>query len=139
MCPVPSLGLKFVKITSLHASDLDGNADSSRDGVLYDLFVPDTAPNCPHPLVRNRPDGHSTGDLFEEVEPGFYAFRMSIVPMSVCYSLMRVSSRGRNDDWIRTGPQFLFCDTKWVIISYDPSMDSSFKSMLLDLSKTTSW
>ncbi|KAJ7204691.1 acetyl-CoA synthetase-like protein [Mycena pura] len=65
-------------------------------GKLYDFFIPDSAPNCPHPSIRNRPDGHISGDLFEEVQQGYYAFR------------------GRNDDWIRTGPSLAFCDTKSI-------------------------
>jgi hypothetical protein len=44
-------------------------------GKLYDLFLPADADNCPHPSIRNRPDGHITGDLFEETKPGYYIFR----------------------------------------------------------------
>ncbi|KAJ7625660.1 hypothetical protein FB45DRAFT_795845, partial [Roridomyces roridus] len=44
---------------------------------------------CPHPSIRNRPDGHITADLFEELKPGVYCFR------------------GRNDDWIRTGKHLI--------------------------------
>ena len=62
---IPELGLQL--IPALHAGDSQTQ--------LYDLFLPLTALNCPHPSVRNRPDGHITGDLFEEVKPGYYAFR----------------------------------------------------------------
>ena len=64
--PIPELGLKLVP------SHSDSGTAQSK---LYDLFVPLTALNCPHASVRNRPDGHVTGDLFEEVKPGYYVFR----------------------------------------------------------------
>ncbi|TFK38520.1 acetyl-CoA synthetase-like protein [Crucibulum laeve] len=82
---------------SLDTSDLDSNSEKrSRGGRLFDFFIPDDTPNCPHPSVRNRPDGHITGDLFEEIQPGYYAFR------------------GRNDDWIRVSNNRYFCDTKSI-------------------------
>ncbi|GLB41447.1 putative AMP-binding enzyme [Lyophyllum shimeji] len=71
--------------------------DPGHDEHLFDFFVPEDAGNCPHSSVRNRPDGHITGDLFEETRPGYYIFR------------------GRSDDWIRTGHGRLgFCDTKAI-------------------------
>jgi hypothetical protein len=63
--PIPELGLQLVP--ALHSGDSQTQ--------LCDLFLPLTALNCPHKSVRNRADGHITGDLFEEVKPGFYAFR----------------------------------------------------------------
>ena len=42
---------------------------------LYEFFVSSESKTCPHPSVCNRPDGHVTGDLFEEVKPGCYVFR----------------------------------------------------------------
>ena len=63
--PISELGLTLIPTS--HSNDTSTQ--------LYDLFLPLTALNCPHPSVRNRPDGHVTGDLFEEVEPGRYAFR----------------------------------------------------------------
>ncbi|KAH9888011.1 acetyl-CoA synthetase-like protein [Cubamyces lactineus] len=63
---------------------------------LYEFFVSSESKTCPHPSVCNRPDGHVTGDLFEEVKPGCYVFR------------------GRSDDWIRTGGNPAFCDTKAI-------------------------
>ena len=44
---------------------------------LYDFLVLADSKTCPHPTLRNRPDGHVTGDLFEEVRPGHYVFRES--------------------------------------------------------------
>lgn len=72
---IPGLELKFIQTASLRPSDMEGKSEAqSRGGQLYDLFVPATTANCPHPSIRNRPDGHNTGDLFEEVD-GLYAFR----------------------------------------------------------------
>lgn len=94
---LPGLRYKLIPTSGLSKTDLDGDVgERFQGGQMYDLFVPADADNCPHPFVRNRPDGHITGDLFEEVKPGLYAFR------------------GRNDDWIRTGKDFAFCDTKCV-------------------------
>ncbi|KAF4623795.1 hypothetical protein D9613_001287 [Agrocybe pediades] len=88
---IPTSGIK-------DKSELD--SDSSRrqggTGMLFDCFLPADADNCPHPSIRNRPDGHITGDLFELTSEGLYAFR------------------GRNDDWIRTGKHNSFCDTKSI-------------------------
>ncbi|KAI0641381.1 acetyl-CoA synthetase-like protein [Trametes meyenii] len=74
----------------------DGENSSVSALQLYEFFVSADSKTCPHPSVRNRPDGHVTGDLFEEVKPGCYVFR------------------GRSDDWIRTGGNPAFCDTKAI-------------------------
>ena len=76
MKPIKELGLELVP--ALHGGESQTQ--------LYDVYLPLTALNCPHPSVRNRPDGHVTGDLFEQVRPGYYAFRK----------------------WIHLSPPFLF-------------------------------
>ena len=53
----------------------DGESPASTALQLYDFHVLGSAKTCPHPSIRNRPDGHVTGDLFEEVKPGCYIFR----------------------------------------------------------------
>ncbi|KAF7368498.1 Acetyl-CoA synthetase-like protein [Mycena venus] len=94
---IDGLDYKFIPTKGLDQKDLDGDSQNRvQGGQLFDLFLPADADNCPHSSVRNRPDGHITGDLFEEVKPGLYCFR------------------GRNDDWIRTGKHFAFCDTKSI-------------------------
>ncbi|KAJ7226281.1 acetyl-CoA synthetase-like protein [Mycena rebaudengoi] len=95
---VEDVDCSFIPTSSISLEDLDGDAAArAKGGILHDLFIPASCGNCPHPAVRNRPDGHVTGDLFEEVQPGYYAFR------------------GRNDDWIRTGPGCSWsCDTKSI-------------------------
>ncbi|KAI0765860.1 acetyl-CoA synthetase-like protein [Trametes elegans] len=78
-------------------TDREDEERSSTPSVqLYDFFVSAELNTCPHPSVRNRPDGHVTGDLFAQVKPGCYVFR------------------GRSDDWIRTGGNPAFCDTKAI-------------------------
>lgn len=78
-------------------TSLNTDEGESHDEHLFDFFVPEDAGNCLHSSVRNRPNGHITGDLFEETRPGYYAFR------------------GRSDDWIRSGNGRLgFCDTKSI-------------------------
>lgn len=109
---------QFIPTSSVNDS---GTREESRQGdagrKLFDLFFSDTAPNCPHPRVRNRADGFVTGDLFEEVEPGYYVFRM---PMYFQLSEGELIHHigGRNDDWIQTGRALTFCDTKYVAIIF---------------------
>ncbi|KAH9917141.1 acetyl-CoA synthetase-like protein [Epithele typhae] len=74
----------------------EGKASATGALQLYDFYIGAESATCPHTSIRNRPDGHVTGDLFEEVEPGCYVFR------------------GRSDDWIRTGGNPAFCDTKAI-------------------------
>ncbi|KAJ7333444.1 acetyl-CoA synthetase-like protein [Mycena albidolilacea] len=94
---IEGLDYKFIPTKGLDHTDLDRDSEQRvQGGQLFDLFLPAEADNCPHHSIRNRPDGHITGDLFEEVQPGLYCFR------------------GRNDDWIRTGKHFAFCDTKSI-------------------------
>ncbi|KAF8174893.1 acetyl-CoA synthetase-like protein [Pholiota molesta] len=94
---IKGVDAKLIPATSSQKEVLDGDAASRlQGGKIFDLFIPADAANCPHPSIRNRPDGHITGDLFEETSPGMYAFR------------------GRNDDWIRTGKHLAFCDTKSI-------------------------
>jgi hypothetical protein len=95
---IPGIECSFIPTGSVK-EDLDSVHDNKfQGGQLYDLFVPASAGNCPYPTFRNRPNGHISGDIFEEVQPGYYAFR------------------GRNDDWIRTGKTLSFCDTKYVVL-----------------------
>ncbi|EIW54786.1 acetyl-CoA synthetase-like protein [Trametes versicolor FP-101664 SS1] len=82
------------ELRPLGLGEKDDSSAPSRQ--LYEFFVSAESKTCPHPTIRNRPDGHVTGDLFEEVKPGCYVFR------------------GRSDDWIRTGGNPAFCDTKAI-------------------------
>jgi hypothetical protein len=73
---IKGVDAKLIPATSSQKEVLDGDAASRlQGGKIFDLFIPADAANCPHPSIRNRPDGHITGDLFEETSPGMYAFR----------------------------------------------------------------
>jgi len=71
----------------------EGNHQSG--GRLLELIIRSESEDCPHLSLRHS-DGHfHTGDLFQEVIPGSWAFR------------------GRNDDWIKS-ENSLRCDTKAI-------------------------
>ena len=53
--------VEFIAASSATIEDAN-----SFDAQLYDMFIPATADNCPYPSIRNRPDGHITGDVFEK-------------------------------------------------------------------------
>ncbi|KAL0579109.1 hypothetical protein V5O48_002892 [Marasmius crinis-equi] len=64
-------------------------------GRMLEFIVRGESGDCPHPSLRDM-DGHfHTGDLFQEIYPGRYAFR------------------GRDDDWIKS-ENSLRCDTKAI-------------------------
>jgi hypothetical protein len=122
---IKGIDCKFIPTKGLDHTRLDGDAEQrAQGGQLFDLFVPAEADNCPHPSVRNRPDGHITGDLFEETQPGLYCFRKRGC-ISFFLSEPESTIGGRNDDWIRTGKYFSFCDTKYVLL---PPPSSSWSS-----------
>lgn len=65
------------------------------DAPLLELVILAESPDCPDRSLRAA-DGHfHTGDLFQEVRPGYYI------------------SKGRDDDWIKS-ENSLRCDTKYV-------------------------
>jgi hypothetical protein len=73
---IKGINCKFIPTKGLDHTLLDGDSEKrAQGGQLFDLFIPAEADNCPHTSIRNRPDGHITGDLFEEVKPGLYCFR----------------------------------------------------------------
>ncbi|KAG6879216.1 hypothetical protein C0992_004358 [Termitomyces sp. T32_za158] len=81
---------------------------------LYDVFVPGDAPNCPHVSYRNRSDGHVSGDLFEETEPGYFAFR-KFMNAFLGYPLIFADVGGRSDDWMKAGRNNMgLCDFKSI-------------------------
>ncbi|KAI0628624.1 acetyl-CoA synthetase-like protein [Trametes polyzona] len=85
-----------VKCQLIPADSDSGGKSSIHSLQLHLFFVSADSKTCPHPAVRNRPDGHVTEDLFEEVKPDCYVFR------------------GRSDDWIRTGGNPAFCDKRAI-------------------------
>jgi acyl-coenzyme A synthetase/AMP-(fatty) acid ligase len=78
--PVETSSLKFMPVQN---QDQDQGSESGTSK-LVELVVCSDSKDCPHKSFRSPEDGHfHTGDLFEEVEPGYY------------------ESRGRGDDWIK--------------------------------------
>ena len=64
-------------------------------GILHELVILSDSPDCPDVSLRSS-DGHfHTGDLFQEILPGWWV------------------SRGRDDDWIKS-ENSLRCDTKAI-------------------------
>lgn len=83
-CLVSDLGAKDLSLRRIPGLEIEFIPSTINDDntiELFDLFIPQTGPNCPHASVRNRPNGHITGDLFEEVKPGYYLFRESVSPV----------------------------------------------------------
>ncbi|KAF8637213.1 hypothetical protein AX16_010872 [Volvariella volvacea WC 439] len=75
---------------------LPGQASHQSTAQLYELVIRSDSLDCPDVSLRNPADGHfHTGDLFQEVVPGFYL------------------SKGRDDDWIKSESS-LRCDTKSI-------------------------
>ncbi len=105
---IPNTGAEFIPARDVKYSDVV--LKQNKTGALYDFFIHDSSPSCPHPGIRNRPNGHITGDLFEEVRPGWYIFSESLSPRIRRH--FKPSPGGRNDDWIRISPHTMFCDTK---------------------------
>jgi len=88
--PLPGTSYRFVPIES---EEQEGVHTST--AVLYELVILADSPDCPHTSLRQA-DGHfHTGDLFQQILPGWYV------------------SRGRDDDWIKSETS-LRCDTKSI-------------------------
>ncbi|EMD42192.1 hypothetical protein CERSUDRAFT_129647 [Gelatoporia subvermispora B] len=89
--PIPGTSYTFIPISSE-----DEDEYHNPNMRLLELVILSSSPDCPHPSLRSKVDGHfHTGDLFMELAPGKYVFR------------------GRNDDWIKT-ENSLRCDTKAI-------------------------
>ncbi|KAG1761936.1 hypothetical protein EDD22DRAFT_980000 [Suillus occidentalis] len=77
--------------------DADAQIESGHktSAQMLELVILSSSSDCPDVSLRSS-DGHfHTGDLFQEIKPGSYAFR------------------GRNDDWIKS-ENSLRCDTKAI-------------------------
>jgi acyl-coenzyme A synthetase/AMP-(fatty) acid ligase len=86
---LPGTSYRFVPIDSSE----DESVHQSNAG-LHELVILADSPDCPGVLRHADGDFH-TGDLFQEVFPGWYIFR------------------GRDDDWIKSESS-LRCDTKAI-------------------------
>ncbi|KAJ7704927.1 putative amp-CoA ligase [Mycena rosella] len=79
------------KMVQYFATDDGSGPDAPR---LLEVVLPSGQRDSPHPSLFGEDGIYHTGDLFEEVEPGLYAFR------------------GRSGDWLKTLGGF--CDTKCI-------------------------
>ena len=70
-------------------------AEQSSASPLLELVILAESPDCPDRYLRAADGNFHTGDLFQEVQPGYYL------------------SKGRDDDWIKS-ENSLRCDTKYV-------------------------
>ena len=88
--------LKALPGTSYRFDPIEESAEGVQTtAVLYELIILADSPDCPDMSLR-KTDGHfHTGDLFQQVLPGWYV------------------SRGRDDDWIKSETS-LRCDTKAI-------------------------
>ncbi|KAF8154247.1 hypothetical protein B0H34DRAFT_800120 [Crassisporium funariophilum] len=90
--PLPGTSYRFVPIDS---DDEQGEGVHQSNAAMFELVILSDSPDCPTVGLRQA-DGHfHTGDLFQEVAPGWYIFR------------------GRDDDWIKSETS-LRCDTKAI-------------------------
>ncbi|KAK7229834.1 hypothetical protein V2G26_002004 [Clonostachys chloroleuca] len=90
--PIAGTKYKFVPVN-------DASTESQNDASapkLLEVIITAESGDCPHPSYRNKETGDfHTGDLVEEVAPGYYL------------------SRGRNDDWMKMQNAAL-CDTQSI-------------------------
>ncbi|TFK76995.1 acetyl-CoA synthetase-like protein [Pluteus cervinus] len=88
LMPLKEMSYRFESVTPAEA----GHQTNAR---LMELVILSDSPDCPDTSLRHGDPHFHTGDLFQEVAPGMYAFR------------------GRDDDWIKTETS-LRCDTKAI-------------------------
>ena len=86
---LPGTAYRFVPIDS---GEEEGVHQSNAH--LHELIVLADSPDCPG-VLRHADGNFHTGDLFQQVYPGWYIFR------------------GRDDDWIKSESSFR-CDTKAI-------------------------
>jgi acyl-coenzyme A synthetase/AMP-(fatty) acid ligase len=89
--PIPGTSYGFLPIDA----DTEIESGHKTSAQMLELVILSSSGDCPDASLRSS-DGHfHTGDLFQEMMPGSYAFR------------------GRNDDWIKS-ENSLRCDTKAI-------------------------
>ncbi len=89
LCPLSGTSYRFDPIIPTQEGVHQSNA------ILHELVILSDSPDCPDVSLRHL-DGHfHTGDLFQEILPGWWV------------------SRGRDDDWIKS-ENSLRCDTKAI-------------------------
>ena len=87
---LPDTSYRFVPIDSAQEEGVHQS-----NAALYELVILADSPDCPCVALRHADGNFHTGDLFQQVLPGWYI------------------SRGRDDDWIKSETS-LRCDTKAI-------------------------
>ncbi|KAF8800389.1 acetyl-CoA synthetase-like protein [Phlegmacium glaucopus] len=87
---LPGTSYRFVPIDSAQEEGV-----YQSNAALYELVILADSPDCPSAALRHADGNFHTGDLFQQVFPGWYI------------------SRGRDDDWIKSETS-LRCDTKAI-------------------------
>ncbi len=92
--PLDGMSYAFRPVTSQSEA---GTSEAEQCSVapLVELVILAESPDCPDRSFRAADGNFHTGDLFQEVKPGWYL------------------SKGRDDDWIKS-ENSLRCDTKYV-------------------------
>lgn len=90
VAPLPGTSYRFVSTSSTQSQSAHRSTAE-----LFELVILADSPDCPDVSLRHADGNFHTGDLFQEVLPGFYLFR------------------GRDDDWIKS-ENSLRCDTKAI-------------------------
>jgi len=92
VAPLPGTSYRFVSTSSTSTQSQSAHRSTAE---LFELVIQADSPDCPDVSLRHADGDFHTGDLFQEVLPGFYLFR------------------GRDDDWIKS-ENSLRCDTKAI-------------------------
>jgi len=89
LCPLPGMSYRFDPIVS----GPEGVHQST--AALYQLVILSDSPDCPDAPLCHSDSHFYTGDLFQQILPGYWV------------------ARGRDDDWIKS-ENSLRCDTKAI-------------------------
>ncbi|KAI9457728.1 acetyl-CoA synthetase-like protein [Russula earlei] len=93
--PLDGMSYAFLPIAETETETETETPSEEQSASLLELVILAESPDCPASSLRAA-DGHfHTGDLFQEVRPGYYI------------------SKGRDDDWIKS-ENSLRCDTKAI-------------------------
>jgi acyl-coenzyme A synthetase/AMP-(fatty) acid ligase len=92
--PLDGMSYAFHSVASQSEAGTS-QAEQCSAAPLFELVILAESPDCPDRSLRATDGNFHTGDLFQEVKPGYYL------------------SKGRDDDWIKS-ENSLRCDTKYV-------------------------
>ncbi|KAI0286989.1 acetyl-CoA synthetase-like protein [Russula aff. rugulosa BPL654] len=92
--PLDGMSYAFLPVASQSEAGTS-QAEQSSAAPLLELVILAESPDCPDKYLRATDGNFHTGDLFQEIKPGYYL------------------SKGRDDDWIKS-ENSLRCDTKAI-------------------------